>query len=99
MKEPARISVITALPRVDSITTPQKLRQVSARYTTPASRFALFDLDLAQHARARRRDFGVNLVGGDLEQRLVSLDLIPNLLQPSDDGALGNRFAHLRHDY
>ena len=36
MKEPARIMVITALPRVDSITTPQKVFQVSARYTTPA---------------------------------------------------------------
>jgi hypothetical protein len=31
MKDPARMMVMTALPRVDSITTPQKLRQVNAR--------------------------------------------------------------------
>ena len=37
MNEPARMMVMTALARVDSITTPQKLLQLSARNTTAAS--------------------------------------------------------------
>ncbi len=52
-----------------------------------------------EHARGRRRDLGVHLVGGDLEQRLVALDLVPDLLHPLGDGALGDRLAHLGHDH
>src|SRR5919204_347412 len=54
-------------------------------------------LDALQHPRHRRGHLGVDLVGGDLEQRLVDLDLVALLLQPARDGALGDRLAELRH--
>ena len=40
----------------------------------------------------------VHLVGRDLEQRLVAIDRVAHLLDPADDGPLGDRLAHLRHD-
>jgi hypothetical protein len=43
-----------------------------------------------------RRDLGVDLVGGDLEQRLVDLDGVADLLQPAGDGAFGDALAQLR---
>ena len=55
------------------------------------------DLDLGQHAGAGRRDLRVDLVGRDLEQRLVAVDRFADLLDPADDGAFGDRFAHLGH--
>jgi hypothetical protein len=59
---------------------------------------AFLDRDGRQHAGSRRRDFRIDLVGRDLKQRLVAIDGVADLLDPSDDRALGNRFAHLRHD-
>ena len=56
------------------------------------------DADLLQHARGRGGDLGVHLVGGDLEQRLVALDLVADLLHPLGDGPLGDGLAHLGHD-
>ena len=53
----------------------------------------LADLDLLERAGDRRGDLGVDLVGGDLEQRLVDRDLVTDLLQPAGDGALGDRLA------
>ena len=50
-------------------------------------------------AGRRRGDLRVHLVGGDLEQRLVAIDGVADLLDPADDGAFGDRLAHLRHDY
>ena len=46
---------------------------------------------------AGRRDLGVDLVGRDLEQRLVAVDRVADLLEPPDDGPFGDRLAHLRH--
>ncbi len=60
-------------------------------------RFAFLDADLEQRARRRRRNLGVHLVGGNLEQRLVAIDAVADLLDPADDRALGDRLAHLRH--
>ena len=40
----------------------------------------LADHDPGQHAGGGRRDLGVDLVGGDLEQRLVDLDASPSCL-------------------
>ncbi len=57
------------------------------------------DFDLLQCAGSRRRNFGVHLVGGNLKQRFVALDLVPRLLEPLGDGPFKNRFAHLGHDY
>src|SRR5699024_555841 len=41
-------------------------------------------------------DLGVDLVGGDLEQRLVDLDLVALGLQPLRDRALGARLPERR---
>ena len=60
-------------------------------------RLPFLDLDLGQHARGRRRDLGVDLVGRDLEQRLVAIDRVADLLDPADDRAFGDRLAHLGH--
>ena len=57
------------------------------------------DLDLLQRAGRRSGDFGVNLVGGDFEQRLVALDFVARLLEPLGDGSFEDRFPHLGHDY
>ena len=53
----------------------------------------LRDLDLEQRARDRGGDLGVDLVGGDLEQRLVDGDGVADLLEPAGHGALGDRLA------
>ena len=45
-----------------------------------------------------RRDLGVDLVGRDLEDRLVALHRVADLLQPLRQRPLGDRFAHLGHD-
>src|SRR5579862_3966967 len=58
----------------------------------------LGELDFAQNAPDGRRNFGVDLVGGDLEERFVFLDRFAGLFEPSGDGAFEDRFAHLRHD-
>ena len=55
--------------------------------------------DRQQGARDRRRDLGVDLVGGHLDQRLVDLDAVADLLQPAGDGALGDRLAQLGHHH
>ena len=51
-----------------------------------------------QHAGRRRRNLRVHLVGGNLEQRLVAIDRVADLLDPSDDRAFRDRLAHLGHD-
>src|SRR4029453_11107967 len=43
------------------------------------------------------RNLGVDLVGRDLEQRLLDLDAVPLLLQPAGNGAPGAAPAELRH--
>ena len=60
-------------------------------------RLALLDEDLRQRARCGARHLGVDLVGRDLEQRLVRLDVLALLLQPAGDRPLGDGHAHLRH--
>ena len=44
-----------------------------------------------------RGDLGVDLVGGDLEQWLVGVDLVALLLEPAGDGALGHALAERGH--
>jgi len=58
---------------------------------------AFGDRDLDQLALERGGDLGVDLVGHDLNQRLVALDHVAFLLEPLVDGALGHRLAELRH--
>src|SRR6185295_16368544 len=60
-------------------------------------RVVLLGGDGHQRARHRRRDLGVDLVGGHLDQRFVDLDGVADLLQPPRHGALGDRLAELGH--
>src|SRR5207247_10204250 len=54
-------------------------------------------VDLDQRAFKRRWDLGVDLVGHDLDDRLVALHELALALEPLLDGALGDRLAELRH--
>ena len=53
--------------------------------------------DLGQRPRRGRRHLGVDLVGRDLEERLVARDGLAHRLQPLGDGALGDGLAELGH--
>src|SRR5207302_10503274 len=48
------------------------------------------NLDFLKHAAGGRGDFGVDFVGGNLEQRFIALDLVTGLFQPLGDGSLEN---------
>ena len=58
-------------------------------------RLACLREDLQQFAAGGRRDFSVNLVGGDLNQRFAFSHRVARLLQPLGDGPLGDRLTHL----
>ena len=60
-------------------------------------RLAFLHEDLLDDALAGARNLGVDLVGRDLEQRLVGGDLLAFLLEPLRDRPLGDRDAHLGH--
>src|SRR5438309_8112493 len=60
-------------------------------------RLTLGDGDLDELALERRGDLGVDLVGHDLDDRLVALDEVPLVLEPFVDRALGHGFAQLGH--
>ena len=60
-------------------------------------RLALGHEDLGEDAGRGRGHLGVDLVGRDLEERLVALDRVPDGLHPAGDRALGHRLAELRH--
>jgi len=60
-------------------------------------RVAVVGEDLAHDPGRRRRYLRVDLVGRDLDDRLVGLDVVADLLRPAGDGALGHAHAHLRH--
>ena len=55
------------------------------------------DEDPDERAGDGRGHLGVDLVGRDLEQRLVGLDLVADLLVPLEHRSLGHRIAHLGH--
>ena len=52
---------------------------------------AFLSEDLFYDPRAGGRDLGIDLVGGDFDQRLVYFDPIPFLHQPVRDSALDDR--------
>ena len=68
-----------------------------AEQRADGDRLPLRDLDLAQHARRRRRHLDRHLVGLELDQRLVGLDRVARLLEPLADGRLGHALAQRRH--
>ena len=53
--------------------------------------------DLLHHPGGGSGNLGVDLVGRDLDDRLVGLDGVAGLLGPLEDHALGDRLAHGRH--
>src|SRR5438105_4147460 len=54
--------------------------------------------DLGQCSRGRGGNLRVHFVGGDLEQRFVTLHLLAGLLDPAHYRPLADRLPHLRHD-
>src|SRR5206468_2766877 len=58
---------------------------------------ALLDEDLGEVAGLRRRHLGVDLVGRDLEERLVLADLVADRLEPLGDRPLGDGLTELGH--
>ena len=58
---------------------------------------SFLDENLRERARSRARHLGVDLVGRDLEQRFVRLDVFALLLEPARDRSLGDGHTHLRH--
>ena len=68
-----------------------------AELRADVDRLALLDEDLRQRSGRWARHLGVDLVGRDLEQRLVGLDLLAFLLEPPGERPLRDGNAHLRH--
>ncbi len=64
---------------------------------TDFDRLTFGDEDLGQDSSGRRRDLGVDLVRGDLEEGLVTGDRVTDALHPAGDGPLGHSLAQLRH--
>ena len=63
------------------------------------NRVAFLRENLGENAGRRRGNLRIDFVGRDFKQRLVAIHLVADLLDPADDRALGNGFAHLRHQY
>src|SRR5260221_13780556 len=51
---------------------------------------AFGNLDFLKDSAGGRGDFGVDLVGGNLEQRFIALDLVTGLFQPLSDSSFEN---------
>src|SRR5258705_461520 len=64
---------------------------------TVSAAFTDSDDDLGQHAGRGRGDVHRDLVGLDLEQRLLGADLVADLLVPDRDRTFAHGLAELRH--
>ena len=71
---------------------------ITAIFVPDVDGLALLDEDLLHDAGGGARHLGVDLVGRDLEERLVGLDGLALGLEPLRDRALGDGDAHLGHD-
>ena len=60
---------------------------------------AFGDFDLLKNAAGRCGNFGIDLIGGNLKEWFVALDLVARLFEPFCNGSLENRLPHLGHDY
>jgi hypothetical protein len=67
---------------------------ISASTAPDLDGVALGEVDLHDGAGRRSGDLGIDLVGRDLDDRLVDLDRVTFLLVPLEDGPLGDRLAH-----
>jgi hypothetical protein len=68
-----------------------------AEYGADLDGFVGLDVDRGQRARGGSGDLGVDLVGRDVDERLVGLDRVADLLAPFEDGSLGHGLAHRGH--
>src|SRR6267154_1218927 len=71
----------------------------SGQLAADRNRDVLFGGDADQRARDRRRDLGVDLVGGNLDEGLVHVDRVADLLEPASDGAFGDGLAEFGHQH
>jgi hypothetical protein len=60
---------------------------------------ALGGQQLRDDAGGGTRHLGVDLVGRDVENRLVAVDRVTRLLVPLEDASFGDALAHLGHLY
>ena len=74
-------------------------RRDLGQHRADVDRVALGGVDLHHRARDRCGHLSVDFVGGDLDEGLVFRDLVALLLVPLQNGTLGNRVAHRRHDH
>jgi hypothetical protein len=68
-----------------------------AEHRSHLNRFIGVRHDLDKGPGYRRRNFCIHLVGRDLDERLIGLNVVAHLLQPSKHRPLGDRLAHLGH--
>ena len=68
-----------------------------AEHSSHLNRLIGLGEDLYKRPGGWSGNLGVDLVGGDLDERLVRLHAVADLLQPAEDRALGDRLAHLGH--
>jgi hypothetical protein len=66
---------------------------------TDLDRLVLGHHDALEYTGGGRRDLGVDLVGRDLEQRLVDGDLVTLLLEPAGDSAFRDALTERRHGH
>ena len=69
----------------------------AADHRVDADGGAFLDQDLGKDAGAGRRNLGIDLIGGDLEERFVALHVFAGFLEPFGQGSFDNAFAHLGH--
>ena len=62
-------------------------------------RLPFLGANLNQHTACRRRNLCVDLIGRDLEERLIGVNHFADLLGPAHDRALCDGLTHLRHQY
>ena len=89
---PAAASAPRAQPRCGALAPPRCARARAPTGTTSPSAAS----DRLDHARRGRRDLGVDLVGRDLDDRLVLLDPVAFLHQPARDRAFEDALAERR---
>jgi hypothetical protein len=66
----------------------------STQHGSDGDRFVRLDEDLGDGSGKRRRDLGVDLVGGDLYKRIVDVDGVADVDAPLEDCSFGHRVAH-----
>src|SRR5690625_2803906 len=72
-------------------------RSYTAKQGADLNILAFLNLDLAQYPGGRRIDLQGDLIGFQLDQRLIFRHLVAFSLQPLEYGGFGNRFTERWH--